>query len=73
MGWGVIEIADQVGKWQRKADGFDVGDADIGRLNGPPANALIAVFGAMGRRGAMGGTGCRVLAVRGVTSLGRTA
>ena len=51
MGRGMVEDADQAVKWQQRADGIDAGDADIARLDGPPADAVVRILGAVSRNG----------------------
>ena len=69
----VGEDADQPVKRQRQADGVDARELDIAGLDGPAADAVVPVLGAMGRGGAVGGTSAGVLSVRDVTRLGRPA
>jgi hypothetical protein len=60
-------------KGKQKADGIGAGDPDITRLDGPSANAIVAVLGAVSRSGIIGWTPRGVLPVRNMSSLGRPA
>jgi hypothetical protein len=69
----VLENSDLAVTRQLKADGIAVGDANISRPHGPPANAIVAIFRTMARSRAISRTAAGMLTVGNMTGLRRAA